>query len=69
MCASCGCNHVNYNHEMPTMPGSYKGIDKVNYNMPKVPAVPAIPKSTKKGGPGHNDAPPPYGETHRDRFG
>jgi hypothetical protein len=31
------------------MPGLAKGIDKVNYNMPKVPAVPAMPKSTKKG--------------------
>lgn len=50
MCATCGCNHINYDMPpMPTMPGSYKGIDKVNYNMPKVPAVPAMPKSTKKG--------------------
>jgi hypothetical protein len=32
---------------MPKMPGSYKGIDKVNYNMPKVPAVPAMPRSKK----------------------
>jgi hypothetical protein len=31
------------------MPGSYKGIDKVDYNMPKVPAVPAMPRTTKKG--------------------
>jgi hypothetical protein len=47
MCANCGCNHINYQHEMPKMPGSYKGIDKVDYNMPKVPAVPAMPRSTK----------------------
>jgi hypothetical protein len=33
---------------MPSMPGSYKGIDKVNYNMPKVPAVPAMPRATVK---------------------
>jgi hypothetical protein len=33
MCATCGCNYKNYSHrpgEMKTtMPGSYKGIDKI----------------------------------------
>jgi hypothetical protein len=33
MCATCGCNYKNYQHrpgEMKTtMPGSYKGIDKI----------------------------------------
>lgn len=45
MCATCGCGHKNYKHEMPKMPGSAKGIDKVNYNMPKVPSVPKMPRS------------------------
>jgi len=49
MCATCGCNHINYDHEMPKNVGSIKASEKVNYNMPKVPAVPAMPKSTKKG--------------------
>ncbi len=49
MCAKCGCNHINYQHEMPKVEGSSFTPQEVNYNMPKVPAVPAMPKSTKKG--------------------
>ena len=49
MCAKCGCNHINYQHEMPKVEGSSFTPIKVNNNMPKVPAVPAMPRTTKKG--------------------
>lgn len=35
MCKSCGCNHINYNHETVKMPGSAKGISKIVDNLPK----------------------------------
>jgi hypothetical protein len=49
MCATCGCNHINYQHEMPKNVGTKVGnvTEKVNYNMPSVPAVPAMPRSMK----------------------
>jgi hypothetical protein len=48
MCASCGCNHINYQHEMPKVEGSSFTPQIVETNMPKVPVVPAMPKSIKK---------------------
>jgi len=49
MCASCGCNHINYQHEMPKVEGSSFTPMKKEHYEPKVPAVPAMPRTTKKG--------------------
>lgn len=49
MCKSCGCNHLNYQHETVKMGGTFYQTTNVDYNMPKVPKVPPMPRTTKKG--------------------
>jgi hypothetical protein len=49
MCATCGCGHKNYPHEMPKNVGSLVGkvTEKREDGMPKIPSIPKMPRSTK----------------------
>lgn len=49
MCATCGCGHINYQHETVKMGGTFYQTTKVDYNMPKTPKVPPMPRTMKKG--------------------